>query len=29
VTTPESLYLMVSSQSGRHALRTVETEIVD
>jgi ATP-dependent helicase Lhr and Lhr-like helicase len=29
VTTPESLYLLVTSASGRAALRTVETVIVD
>ncbi len=29
VTTPESLYLMLTSEKGRHALRTVETVIVD
>src|SRR3954464_419489 len=29
VTTPESLYLMVTSEKGRDALRTVETVIVD
>ncbi|MGH9187316.1 MAG: DEAD/DEAH box helicase [Acidimicrobiales bacterium] len=29
VTTPESLYLLVSSAKGREALRTVETVIVD
>ena len=29
VTTPESLYLLVTSASGREALRTVETVIVD
>ena len=29
VTTPESLYLLVTSASGRDALRTVETVIVD
>ncbi|MGQ0826334.1 MAG: DEAD/DEAH box helicase [Actinomycetota bacterium] len=29
ITTPESLYLLVTSASGRHALRTVETVIVD
>ncbi|MGD9796987.1 MAG: DEAD/DEAH box helicase [Acidimicrobiia bacterium] len=29
VTTPESLYLLVTSERGRQALRTVETVIVD
>ena len=29
VTTPESLYLLVTSASGREALRTVDTVIVD
>ena len=29
VTTPESLYLLVTSERGREALRTVETVIVD
>ncbi|HEV2811099.1 MAG TPA: DEAD/DEAH box helicase, partial [Acidimicrobiales bacterium] len=29
VTTPESLYLLVTSARGRHALRTVETVIID
>src|SRR6476661_2946319 len=29
VTTPESLYLLVTSASGREALRTIETVIVD
>src|SRR3954449_4609617 len=29
VTTPESLYLLVTSEKGRDALRTVETVIVD
>jgi ATP-dependent Lhr-like helicase len=29
VTTPESLYLLVTSEKGREALRTVETVIVD
>src|SRR4029453_13679659 len=29
VTTPESLYLLVTSARGREALRTVETVIVD
>ncbi len=29
VTTPESLYLLLTSQRGREALRTVETVIVD
>ncbi|MDQ4069052.1 MAG: DEAD/DEAH box helicase, partial [Actinomycetota bacterium] len=29
VTTPESLYLLVTSRRGREALRTVETVIVD
>ncbi|HUF84687.1 MAG TPA: DEAD/DEAH box helicase [Acidimicrobiia bacterium] len=29
ITTPESLYLLVTSDSGRNALRTVETVIVD
>ncbi|HEX8802639.1 MAG TPA: DEAD/DEAH box helicase [Acidimicrobiales bacterium] len=29
VTTPESLYLLVSSPKGREALRTVETVVVD
>jgi ATP-dependent Lhr-like helicase len=29
ITTPESLYLLVTSDSGRKALRTVETVIVD
>ena len=29
ITTPESLYLLVTSDSGRRALRTVETVIVD
>src|SRR4029079_18865382 len=28
-TTPESLYLLVTSEKGRDALRTVETVIVD
>ena len=29
ITTPESLYLLVTSESGRNALRTVDTVIVD
>ncbi|MBM7567634.1 DEAD/DEAH box helicase [Paenibacillus sacheonensis] len=29
VTTPESLYLLLTSEKGRHMLRTVETAIVD
>lgn len=29
VTTPESLYLMLTSEKGRHALKSVETVIVD